>query len=68
MASVVAASSVIAPAVGVSASPSVRTPEIISVQAGLEGSVFSGKSEWQSKTHTNGSRVSCMQGMEELCE
>ncbi|KAL2628827.1 hypothetical protein R1flu_013513 [Riccia fluitans] len=61
MASVVAASSVVAPVVGVFASSSIRSQEITSVKAGLKGSVFSGKSEWQSKTQTNGSRVSCMQ-------
>ncbi|KAL2609649.1 hypothetical protein R1flu_028222 [Riccia fluitans] len=53
MASVVAASSVVAPVMGVSASSSIRSHEITSVQAGLKGSVFSGKSKWQSKTQTN---------------
>ncbi|KAL2642587.1 hypothetical protein R1flu_010174 [Riccia fluitans] len=53
MASIVAASSVVAPVMGVSASSSIRSHEITSVQAGLKGSVFSRKSEWQSKTHTN---------------
>ncbi|KAL3682190.1 hypothetical protein R1sor_000212 [Riccia sorocarpa] len=61
MASVIASWAVVAPSVGIASASSSKSSERISVQVGLKGSVFSGKSEWQSKTQTNGSRVSCMQ-------
>ncbi|KAG6556312.1 hypothetical protein Mapa_002254 [Marchantia paleacea] len=67
MASVVASSFVFTPvsalASKVSASSSSSSSEVVSVKAfsGLKSGAFAGKSEWQSKTGSNGSRVSCMQ-------
>ncbi|KAG6552808.1 hypothetical protein Mapa_005756 [Marchantia paleacea] len=61
MASVVASSAVVIPVAAVAASTSSKCSDVISVKAGLKAGVFGGKSEWQAKTQTNGSRVSCMQ-------
>ncbi|BBN07729.1 hypothetical protein Mp_4g06040 [Marchantia polymorpha subsp. ruderalis] len=61
MASVVASSAVVTPVAALAASSSTKSSDVISVKAGLKAGVFGGKSEWQSKTATNGSRVSCMQ-------
>ncbi|BBN07725.1 hypothetical protein Mp_4g06000 [Marchantia polymorpha subsp. ruderalis] len=61
MASVVASSALVTPVAALAASSSTKSSDVISVKAGLKAGVFGGKSEWQSKTATNGSRVSCMQ-------
>ncbi|BBN08862.1 ribulose-bisphosphate carboxylase small chain [Marchantia polymorpha subsp. ruderalis] len=61
MASVVASSAVVTPVAAIAASSTTKSSQIVSVQAGLKAGVFGGKSEWQTKTQTNGSRVSCMQ-------
>ncbi|KAL3686895.1 hypothetical protein R1sor_013204 [Riccia sorocarpa] len=61
MASVVASSAVATPVAALSASTSTKSSEIVSVKVGLKAAGFGGKSEWQTKTQTNGSRVSCMQ-------
>ncbi|OAE21066.1 hypothetical protein AXG93_421s1160 [Marchantia polymorpha subsp. ruderalis] len=63
MASVVASSAIVTPVSALAASTSTSSAEVVSVKAfsGLRAGAFAGKAEWQKKTITNGSRISCMQ-------
>ncbi|BBN16645.1 ribulose-bisphosphate carboxylase small chain [Marchantia polymorpha subsp. ruderalis] len=63
MASIVASSAIVTPVSALAATTSTSSAEVVSVKAfsGLRAGAFAGKAEWQKKTITNGSRISCMQ-------
>ncbi|KAG6555949.1 hypothetical protein Mapa_001889 [Marchantia paleacea] len=61
MASIVASSAVVAPIASLAASSTTSTSGAVSISAFAGLKPVSGQSEWQTKTISNGSRVSCMQ-------